>query len=161
MNLAGEGLRLVPAHEVIESFDDLMEKAEQTEGKLAPFLQQLERYDATKIRNIKSMQDTCTSIAVRTLKGGMMSNDDESVILEKIKQFLDPKRTGVHARPIYPDAAEECGLNVSMQELRGDLWGIIWDLYVRLNHVTSKMFGKIVESEESSYFAARPKRTET
>ena len=161
MTLAGEGMRLVPAHEVIESYDDLMKKAEQTEGRLAPFLQQLERYDATRIRNIKSVQDVCASIAVRTLKSGMMSGDDEPAILEKIKQFLDPTRTGVHARPIYPDAAVECGLNISIQDLQGDLWGTIWDLYVRLNHVTSKMFGKIVESEESSYFAARPKRTET
>ena len=144
MTLAGEGLRLVPAHEVIESYDDLMEKAEQTEGQLAPFLQQLERYDATKIRSIKSVQTLCASIAVRTLKSGMMSNDDESVIRKKISQFLDPARTGVHGRPIYPDAAKECGLNISMQDLRSDLWGNIWDLYVRLNHVTSKMFGKIV-----------------
>ena len=161
MTLAGEGVRRVPAHEVIESYDNLMEKAEQTEGQLAPFLQQLERYDATKIRSIKSVQTLCASIAVRTLKSGMMSDNDETAIREKISQFLDPARTGVHGRPIYPDAAEECGLNISMQDLRSDLWGNIWDLYVRLNHVTSKMFGKIVESEESSYFAARPKRTET
>lgn len=161
MTLAGDGLRLVPAHEVIESYDDLMEKAEQTEGQLAPFLQQLERYDATKIRNIKSVQALSASVAVRTLKSGMMSNDDEPAILEKIKQFLDPTRTGVHGRPIYPEAAGECGLKISMQDLRSDLWRNVWNLYVRLNHVTSKMFGKIVESEESSYFAARPKRAET
>ena len=156
----GEG-RLVPAHEVIESYDDLMERAEKTTGQLAPFLQQLERYDATKIRNIKSGQALSANVAVRTLKSGMMGTDNESAILEKIKQFLDPARTGVHGRPIYPDDAKECGLNISIQDLRGDLWGHIWNLYVRLNHVTSRMFGKIVESAETSYFVARPKGAET
>ena len=161
MTLPGEEMRLVPAHEVIESYDDLMKRAEQTKGQLAPFLQQLERYDATKIRSIKSVQALSANVAVQTLKSGMMRNDDEDSISEKIKEFLDPTRTGVHGRPIYPDAAKECGLNISMQDLRSELWRNIWELYVRLNHVTSKMFGKIVESEQNSYFAARPKRTST
>ena len=156
MTVAGEGARLVPAHEVIESYDDLMQKAERTKGQLAPFLQQLERYDATKIRHIKSVQALCESIAVRTLQVGMMSDVEESAIAEKIKQFLDPARTGVHGRPIYPDAAKECGLNIELLDLRGALWGNIWDLYVRLNHVTSTNYDKVVESGDSSYVASRP-----
>ena len=161
MALEGEGLRLVPAHEVVESYDDLMKKAEETEGQLAPFLQQLARYDATKIRNIKSVQTLSTSIAVGVLKNGMMSDDDESVIKEKIESFLDPTHTGVHGRPIYSDAAQKCGLNILLQDVKGDFWGNIWDLYVRLNHVTSTNFSKIVESGESSYFAPGPEREET
>lgn len=155
----GNGLRLVPAHEVIESYDDLMKKAEETEGQLAPFLQQLERYDATKIRGIKSVQTLSESIAVQTLRTGMMSNVEEAAISEKIKQFLDPTRTGVHGRPIYPDSAKECGLNVRVEDLRGDLWGPIWELYVRLNHVTSSRYSKVVESSESSFYTTPQKGT--
>ena len=155
----GNGLRLVPAHEVIESYDDLMKKAEETKGQLAPYLQQLERYDATKIRGIKSVQALSESIAVQTLGTGMMSDEEEPVIAEKIKQFLDPTRTGVHGRPIYPDTARECGLNVKVEDLRGDLWGPIWELYVRLNHVTSTRCSKVVESSDSSFYATAQKGT--
>ncbi len=151
MGTPGEGLRLVPAHEVIESYDELMNRAEETDGQLAPFLQQLERYDATKIRGIKSSQALSESIAIRTLKEGMMSGSTNSAIAKRIKQFLDPTQTGVHGRPIYPDAAKECGLNVSLQELRTALWESVWSLYVRLNHVTTTNFAKIVESADSSY----------
>ena len=155
----GNGLRLVPAHEVIESYDDLMKKAEETEGQLAPFLQQLERYDATKIRGIKSVQTLSASIAVQTLRTGMMSDKEESVIAEKIKQFLDPTRTGVHGRPIYPNTAKECGLNVRVENLQGDLWGPIWELYVRLSHVTTTRYSKVVESSDSSFHATPQKGT--
>ena len=162
MTLAGDELQLVPAHEVIESYEELMKKAEETEGQLAPFLQQLERYDSTKIRNIKSIQDLSESVAVRTLKSGMMSNSNASSISRKIKQFIDPKLTRVHGRPIYADAARKCGLNILVQNLRSDLWQNIWDLYVRLNYVTSNPCVKIIESGESSYYVARPrKRTAT
>ena len=154
MESPGEALRLVPAHEVIESYDELMSKAEQTEGQLAPYLQQLARYDATKIRGIKSVQALSASIAVRILRGGMMSDHEEDVISTKIEQFLDPARTGVHGRPIYPDDARQCGLNITLQDLRNELWENIWDLYVRLNHVTMNNFGKVVESADSSYVAA-------
>ncbi len=149
----GRQLRLVPAHEVIESYEDLMKKAEETKGQLAPYLQQLERYDSTKIRGIKSVQELSESIAVQTLQTGMMLGCEESEISEKIKQFLDPTKTGVHGRPISPDTAKECGLKVRVEDLRSELWGVIWELYVRLHHVTSTVSSKIVESRESSFQA--------
>ena len=149
----GDGLRLVPAHEVVESYDDLMKRAEETKGQLAPYLQQLERYDATKVRGIRSVQALSENIAVQTLRTGMMSNEEETTIAEKIKQFLDPARTGTHGRAIYPNTAQECGLNVRVEDLRGALWEEIWELYVRLNHVTSNRYSKIVESGDSSFYA--------
>ena len=156
MTLAGDGPRLVPAHEVIESYDDLISRAEQTNGQLAPFLQQLERYDATKIRNIKSVQALCESVAVRTLETGMMSGQQN--IADKIKPFIDPSHTGVHGRPVYPLAAQACGLNIEVQDLRSELWGNVWNLYVKLDHVTSSSIGKIVESSDNSYTAYTPQR---
>ena len=158
MTLAGDGPRLVPAHEVIESYDELMTRAEETEGQLAPFLQQLERYDATKIRNIKSVQALCESIAVRTLRTGMMSKHQHKYIANKIKPFTDPSHTGVHGRPIYPPAAQKCGLNIEVQDLRSELWKNVWNLYVRLDSVTSSSSGKIVESSDSSYTTSVPPR---
>ena len=154
MTLAGDGPRLVPAHEVIESYDELISRAEQSKGQLAPFLQQLARYDATKIRNIKSVQALCESVAVRTLQTGMMS--EQKNIADRIKPFIDPSHTGVHGRPVYPLAAQECGLNIKVQDLRSKLWGNVWSLYVRLDHVTSSSSGKIVESSDSSYTTSVP-----
>jgi ClpP class serine protease len=52
------------AHEIIESYNDLIRKANTTKGKVDPYLQQLYRFDATQIRWIRSAQDLSKSIAV-------------------------------------------------------------------------------------------------
>ena len=70
MELAGDGRMLVPAHEVIESYDELMKRAEETEGQLAPFLQQLGRYDATKIRNINRHKNCARELRFKRSRVG-------------------------------------------------------------------------------------------
>jgi hypothetical protein len=56
------------AHEIIESYNDLVTKANKTKGNLDPYLQQLYRFDATQIRWIKSAQDLSKSIAISVLR---------------------------------------------------------------------------------------------
>ena len=87
----------------------------------------------------------------------MLRGDDDKAVSSKISEFLDPSRTSVHGRPIYPDTAKECGLNISIIDLMADLWKHIWSLYVRLNYITSNSLVKIVESADSSYVVGRGK----
>ena len=156
--LEGETRRqFLAAHEVIESFDGLMRRASRTKGQLAPYLQQLQRYDARAIQRIKSAQGLSDSIAVRTLRSGMMEGSTEADIRGRIKPLLDPAHSKSHGRPIYSEVATQCGLRVEVQDLRGNAWSAIWELYVRLDYLVSSIACKVVESGDDSYVAPAPR----
>lgn len=153
----GKAAGYKPAHEIIESYDELMKQANRSKGRLEPYLQQLSRYDSRDIRSIKSAQSLSESIAVKSLKSGMLPSLSNERIKAKIKPFLDPKFTKSHGRPIYHDTAKNCGLAVQLFETTSDFWKSIWELYVRLNYVVTSMgTTKIIESSEDSYQAEIP-----
>lgn len=153
------GTRYFAAHEIIEAYNDLMRKANRTTGKVDPYLQQLYRYDATQIRWVRSAQQLSESIAVKSLKTGIMSTLRDAQIKRKIKPFLNPSYTKVHGRPIYPDVAKECGLSVTEYALDSPIWQDIWHLYIRCNYLVSAMSAvhvKILETTDESYTVANP-----
>lgn len=155
----GRVIKYLAAHEIIESYEELMAKANRTRGRLEPFLQQLARFDARDIRRIVSAQELSENIAVTCLRSGIMSGLNQKEIKRKIKPFLDPKYTKVHGRPIYYDLAQKCGLNIELYDLNGPVWQLIWQLYMRLDHVVSSHnfhIAKIIESSEDSYNAPLP-----
>ncbi len=154
--LDGDEVRYLAAHEIIESYTDLFKKANRTKGRLEPFLQQLQRFDARDIRRIVSAQELSASIAVKSLKLGMLSRLTESQIKRKIAPFLNPAITKAHGRPIYHDVAEKCGLNVKLYDIKSDFWKQVWELYMRCNYVVSNAslrYSKMVETVED-YFVA-------
>lgn len=155
---AGHFMGYQAAHEIIESYEDLLAKASRSKGRLEPYLQQLARFDARNVRRIKSAQALTEGIAVKCLKTGIFKNLSESKIRAKIKPFLDPKFTTDHGRPIYPDVAQACGLAVQLHDNSGELWKEIWNLYYRLNFLASTNVSKVVESETNSYSSAAAKR---
>jgi len=60
------------AHEIIESYNDLIKQANKTKGRLEPYLQQLARFDARDISSIRSAQQLSESIAITALKSGAL-----------------------------------------------------------------------------------------
>lgn len=150
----GDSRKYFAAHEIIESYDELINKANRTRGRIEPFLQQLSRFDARDIRRIRSAQDLSESIAIRCLKSGIFSGSSDGRIRTKIRPFLEPKLTKVHGRPIYPDLAQACGLNVDIEPEKSRLWQVVWKLYVRLNYVVSHTCAKVIESSEHFWFAS-------
>ncbi|OGT66209.1 MAG: hypothetical protein A2993_02510 [Gammaproteobacteria bacterium RIFCSPLOWO2_01_FULL_47_190] len=149
----GKPVRYQAAHEIIDSYNELMDMANITKGRLEPFLQQLKRFDARDISNIKSAQALSESIAVNLLKTGCMNRLTEVQIKRKIKILTDPKKTKDHGRPVFADTAKKCGLNVKVIKNKDDLWKSVWELYIRMNYLTSNTVGKIIESYEESYHA--------
>ena len=153
----GDDTRYLAAHEIIESYKDLFSKANRTKGRLEPFLQQLQRFDARDIRRIVSAQELSASIAIKCLKDGMLSRFSEKQIKKKISPFLDPAITKAHGRPIYHDVALKCGLNVKLHDIHTDLWKQVWELYMRCNYVVSNAqlrLAKLVESLDDYYVAS-------
>ncbi len=145
--------KYLAAHEVIESYNELMNKANRTRGRVEPFLQQLNRFDARDIRRIKSAQALSESIAIRCLRSGPFPRMSERRIRSKMVPFLNPQFTKVHGRPIYQDVAHNCGLNVRLHGLKSEFWQVVWRLYVRLNYVVTHQYSKIIESAEHSWTA--------
>jgi ClpP class serine protease len=152
----GDSVRYLAAHEIVESYNELMNRANRTRGRLEPYLQQLARFDARDIRRIQSAQELSASIAVKVLHTGVLSKLTERQIKAKIQAFLDPKITKAHGRPIYHDVAKDCGLNVKLHDIHSNLWRIVWELYVRCNHVTTSKnlaIAKLVETIDDHYVA--------
>ncbi len=149
----GNPVKYQAAHEVIESYEELIKQANGTKGRIEPFLQQLNRFDARDIRAIKSAQALSESIAISSLQRGHFHKLSIRQIRQKIKPFLDPKHTKVHGRPIYHDTAEKCGLNINLFDSKSEIWQTVWKLYVRMNHYVSHEAAKVIESAEDSYSA--------
>lgn len=150
-NDEGNLVNYLAAHEIVESYEKLLDRANKTKGRIEPYLEQLARYDAREIRRIKSAQELSASVAVSSLRTGCFRGWSDSRIKGKIKPFLNPKYTKVHGRPIYRDVAAKCGLSIKNYEVKSALWQTVWNLYVRLSHLLGTNSAKVVESYQESY----------
>ncbi len=156
----GRPIRYQAAHEILESYDELVRKANKSTGNLEPYLQQLARYDARDLRGIESAQKLSENIAITSLKSGMLKKRSEKKIKQKIRPFLDPKQTISHGRPIYYDLAKKSDLNIKLHDSNSEIWKLIWQIYVRLNYVVSTTASKIIESATDNYGAPPPPNLE-
>ncbi len=150
----GKPSKYIAAHDVRRSFEELMEKAIVSSGRLEPFLQQLSRYDSREMAWIQSQQALAESIAVKLLKKGVLHSSSEDQIKAQSKPFLVPSETKVHGRPIYHDLARNCGLDIVLYGLDDPMWTDVWDLYIRLKHIVnhpSTGVGKIIESTSGTW----------
>jgi hypothetical protein len=139
----------ISAQEYIRSYEELMAKAVSGEAKrIETLVQQLARYDARYMEQLKSAQALSESISVKLLQSGRLSRFDEDTIREKIKPFLLQEQTKSHSRMISMAEARQCGLKINEIELQSQLWHWLWELYVRANWAVS-MRRKIVESARS------------
>lgn len=155
-NEHGQPMSVHAAHEIIESYEDLLTKANRTKGRVEPYLQQLARFDAKDIRRIRSAQDLSTSIAINCLKTECMSGRSQTYIERKIKPFLDPRYTKTHSRPIYHDLAQQCGLPITLYQPRDPVWALVSALYTRLNQFCGRHASKAVETKDELFAAPIP-----
>ena len=144
------------AHAILKSYDDLMEKAVNTEGHLEPYLQQLSRYNAKEIEELRTAESLAADIAVRWLKEGMLSRFSEDEIKEKISIFLNPEATKAHGRDIHYDEVQKCDLNVELVKHNTQLWNSVAELYTRANYYVCSDYCKLVESPEHHFALPRP-----
>lgn len=152
----GKIVKVLAAHEIIDSYNELIERANRTKGRIEPYLQQLNRFDARDIKKIESAQKLSESIAVRCLKSGVMSSFSNKAIKSKIKPFLDPKYTISHGRSIFANEAKKCGLRINIYDPKSSVWRIVWEIYIRLNYFLRHEASKIIECSEHSYTAPTP-----
>lgn len=143
----------ISADEYVRSYDDLMKKATSAEtGRLEALLQQLARYDARYVEQLRSAQSLAADISIRLLKSGMHRDENEKSIKEKIKIFLAQSQKRSHGRMINFDEAVDCGLNLEEIHLRSALWNDVWDLFVRSDWIVNARCEGIIESKGVSLF---------
>lgn len=144
------------AHAIIKSYDELMAKAIGTEGHLEPYLQQLSRYNAIEIEELRTAEELATDIAIRWLKEGMLSNMSRAQIRKKISIFLKPEVTKAHGREIHYDEAIKSGLKIELIGHGEPLWRYVTGLYTRANYYVSSDYCKLVESPDHHFALPRP-----
>jgi len=151
----------ISAAEYVRSYENLMNSATSGKAKrLETLIQQLSRYDARHIEQLKSAQVLSESISVKSLKSGMMSRLSEDKIREKIEPFLIQAQTISHGRMISMNEAKKCGLKVQEIKLQSVLWHQLWELYVRASWVVLTRSLKILESNSTSLGVPRERRNE-
>lgn len=143
--------RYLSAYHIVSSYLSLFEDAVAEEGNLEPYLQQLGRYDASIIERHNKAIELAEDISVSALGSGMMTGKSEEEIKESINKFFSPKATKVHGRPIFAHDACDCGINVSELDVETELWGIIYELYIRINHYVNTEASKCIESKDHSF----------
>jgi hypothetical protein len=56
-----------------------------------------------------------------------------------------------HGRPIYRDEAISCGLVIEEVNVKGELWELVYELYIRIDNFVSSHVAKCVETKEDSF----------
>lgn len=143
-------------HNLVNDYEDLFNKAIKTKGRIEPYLLQLGKYSSKQIKEYKTAIELSEDIAIRALQDGMMGGKNKIYIKKKIEQFLTPRKTKVHGRPIYITDAKKSGLEIENYNLNHATWKIIYELYFRTNNFVNNQVSKCVENKEHSYIAGIP-----
>lgn len=144
----------ISAEEYVRSYDDLMSRASSGKAKrLEPFIQQLSRYDARFIEQLRSIQHLSEDISVRLLQSSMMRGVSKSDIKRRLEVFLSQKKTSSHGRMINSEEAGACGLEIKLIDLHSPVWHTMWELYVRADWTVSNRCAKIIETSKTSVHA--------
>ncbi|MBF0475326.1 MAG: hypothetical protein HQK59_05730 [Deltaproteobacteria bacterium] len=141
------------AHNIIQSYKELFERAVGEKGNLQPYLLQLSRYDEREIKELQAAIELSEDIAIRALKSGMMSEKTKDEIKNNIDIFLTPETTKVHGRPIYRDEGERHGICIEKIDNKEDFWHKIYELYIRTDNLVSTRASKCFESKDFSFIA--------
>lgn len=151
-----ERVKRYSACNIVDSYRDLFDRAVKEKGNLQPYLQQLSNYDERDIKELQTAVDLSHDIAARTLSSGMMKGKPLEKIKKDIEIFLTPKEKKAHGRPIYADEAEACGLAIEKVDVKGLLWQLVYELFIRTDNFVSSHAAKCIETAEYS-FSARVK----
>lgn len=150
------GDKLLSAYSIVQSYRELLNSAVTTKGRIEPYLQQLLKYDEREIKELELVQGLSDDIAVKALKTGMLKGKTEQEIKRCINIFLTPESTKVHGRSIYSDVAKQAGLQIKEISVDSDIWQIVWELFIRADHIVSNSAAKLVETSQQHFQAGIP-----
>lgn len=152
-------LRLMPAHAVITSYEQLFNGAVGLGGdqRIEPYLQQLDRYNASDIEYLRKLRELSKDIGRQMLRSGAMRGQDDAAIDSCLDLFTDWERTFAHGRAIYPDTARQQGVNIDVLPIGGKLWKLVFELYIRTDNYVSSYASKTLEAARHAVSAPPPR----
>lgn len=112
------------------------------------YLDQLSRWEACDINDLRNAQKLSESIAITALRTGMMAKTSTDEIRHKIQPFIDPEQILAHGRRIGLEVAQQCGLVVGEIALDSALWSLVWELYVRADWYVTNQCSKLVQTKD-------------
>lgn len=146
----GNSQTYMSAFHVVDSYNNLFERAIKEQGRLEPYLQQLAKYDSSVITHLTSIIALSKDISIKALKSGMMNHLSENEIEKKIEIFLKPETTKTHGRPIFRDTAKDVGLII--EDMDEKLNALIYELYIRAKFFADNEVSKLIESKVDSAY---------
>lgn len=152
----GDGWQWVAACHVVKTYNDLLQSAVNLKsGNIEPYLQQLAQFNATQIQMLEAATKLSESIAIASLKRGMLKDQTEKEIKKRIECFTNPDITLSHGRALNIEHLEATGLNIEEIDLNSDLWKAIRNLYTRTSYIVNRSDTgrKVLETVASSYHA--------
>ncbi|HVZ79347.1 MAG TPA: ATP-dependent Clp protease proteolytic subunit [bacterium] len=139
------------AQDYIVSYETLFNEARSGQyPAIQPYMQQLDKYDARLVQEMKVAQLLSRDVAVRLLQKSMMKGKKDDEIIKAIEIFLTQEKSLSHGRMITREDVRATGLNVLDINIRTKEWDCLWELYVRSNWVTGNQCGKLIESSKTS-----------
>lgn len=152
----GGWTRYVPADLVIKAYEGLLADARAcVDGRIEPYLQQLQLFDIRLIEVLKRELDLGDDIAIKALKKGMMAGTSKSRIRQKIRPFVEANLTSSHGRPILAEQARQCGLNILDIDVKSTLWSAVMEYNIRVERLLLASALKVIETPEDFFYIPR------
>src|SRR4030042_5587185 len=142
---------LIPAHVIVKSFDELLNKAKTSEGHAEIYLRQLNDYDTVQIELIRRQLMMTEDIALQCLKRGMFAHISKKEIRKKIALFITPVITKAHTRDIFFDGAKKSGLKIELVHHDNPIWNIASDYYALAWDFVTSTHCKLIESPDCHF----------
>ena len=143
--------RQVSVHNILKSYDGMLDRASRARGRIEPFLQQLSVYDPRYMEQLRQEMRLSEAMAAQLLRQKMMKGRSTAQVRQRIRPFIDPEQTLEHGRPIFREQAEQCGLAIGKVDIADTIWPTVWDLHMRYEHVMGTQSAKLVESASASF----------
>lgn len=143
----------IPAHTIIRSYEYLLKAAVSSKGRIEPYLQQLDRFDASLVEQLKDEVALSDKVARKLLTSGMLRGKKKQAVNACLAYYLKPELTGSHSRAIFPGDAAKSGLKIETVSRDNPIFQNLWEYYWRASSFTIRA-GKLIESDEHSFHVA-------
>jgi ClpP class serine protease len=142
---------LIPAHVIVTSFDEKLNKAKTSKDQIELYLRQLNDYNTIQIELIRRQLRMTEDIAVQCLKQGMLAHLSKKEIKKKIAPFVTPVVTKAHTRDIFFDEAQKTGLKIELVRHDHPIWGIVSEFYALAWDFVTTKHCKLIESPDCHF----------
>lgn len=148
--VAWGGERLA-VHNILKGYEGILARASKGLASTEVYAELIRHYDPGRLEQLRQDVRLGEELTIDLLASGMMKGLSRREVRRRARVFLDPALTFVHERPIYREEAERAGMAIGRINVDDAIWTVVWELYLRYDHVLLANFGRVIESATLSY----------